>query len=198
MKELINKQIQENIDASQKLLNEDLLKYSIERATHLCLSSLTNNGKLMLLGNGGSAADCQHLAAEFVTRLNFDRPSLCAIALTTDTSVMTAISNDYDYDQVFARQLKTIGSDGDTLIAISTSGNSNNVITAAKLANEMKINVIGLTGEKISKLHDHSDVILNVPSSDTARIQEMHILIGHIICTLVEKELFEDLRPLKK
>jgi len=195
MNDLIKKQIKESINAKNNLLQSKELNERIEDACKYCIRSLQSKGKLILLGNGGSASDSQHLAAEFITRLNFDRPSLAAIALTTDTSVMTAISNDYAYNQVFARQLGAIGKKEDVLLAFSTSGNSPNVINAAKLANEMKINVIGLTGEKISKLHDHSDIILNVPSSDTARIQEMHILIGHIICTIVEKEFFEDLRP---
>ena len=153
--------------------------------------AFTNDRKLMLCGNGGSAADAQHIAAEFVNRFELERPPLPAIALTTDTSIITCIGNDYTFDDVFAKQVKAIGMDGDILLAISTSGNSPNVLAAAKAASVHGIYVVGLTGGDGGKLVSLADSSLIVNSNSTARIQETHILVGHIICKLVDYILFQ-------
>jgi D-sedoheptulose 7-phosphate isomerase len=146
---------------------------------------------LMLCGNGGSAADAQHIAAEFVNRLEMERPPLPAISLAADSSIITCIGNDYSFDDIFTKQVKAIGLEGDVLLAISTSGNSQNIVSAAEAASEMGIYVAALTGCKGGKLKDVSDLCLIVPSDRTARIQESHILAGHIICKLVDHILFQ-------
>ncbi|NLD38737.1 MAG: D-sedoheptulose 7-phosphate isomerase [Desulfatiglans sp.] len=154
-------------------------------------SAFTRDRKLMLCGNGGSAADAQHIAAEFVNRLEMERPPLPAISLATDSSIITCIGNDYSFNDIFTKQVKAIGLEGDVLLAISTSGNSQNVISAAETASEMGIYVAALTGGKGGKLKDVSDLCLIVPSESTARTQESHILAGHIICKLVDHILFQ-------
>jgi D-sedoheptulose 7-phosphate isomerase len=164
----------------------------IEDAVDLLTLAFRNGNKLLLCGNGGSAADCQHIAAEFVIRLshNFHRPSLPAIALTTDTSNLTAGSNDLGFENVFARSIEGLGSQGDVLLAISTSGNSPNIIKAAEKAKEKGLKVIGFIGGNGGKLSPLSDIAVIMPSSNTQRIQEGHITAGHILCELVERELF--------
>lgn len=169
----------------QKALIEDIVKISNE-----IIEAFRNGKKLLIAGNGGSAADAQHLAAEFVGRYNSDRPGLPCIALTTDTSILTAVSNDLGYAQVFVRQIQALGSDGDILLAISTSGSSKNLLEAIKECRNRKIMVIGLTGASGGKMAKLCDYCIAVPSSDTPRIQEAHILIGHIICAIVENSLF--------
>lgn len=192
MKKWISK-ISQIID--ENIYTKKLLKHEITviiKAVNVIIKSLQNGGKILLCGNGGSAADSQHLATEFVAKLNKKRKSIPAIALTTDTSLLTAVSNDNSFEDVFARQIEGIGKKGDVLIAISTSGNSKNILKAAKTANSMGIYTIGLTGEKMSKLTSMAKLIIKTPSSDTQRIQESHILIGHIICELVESETFKN------
>ncbi|HMY11684.1 MAG TPA: D-sedoheptulose 7-phosphate isomerase, partial [Turneriella sp.] len=147
--------------------------------------------KTLIAGNGGSAADAQHIAAEFVSRFYFDRPALASIALTTDTSALTAIGNDYGYELLFSRQIEANGSSGDIYIAISTSGNSKNVLKSLESAKKLGIKTVGLTGRSGGKMKDMVDYCICVPSDETPRIQETHILIGHILCAAVEKELFE-------
>jgi D-sedoheptulose 7-phosphate isomerase len=149
-----------------------------------------NGKKILLAGNGGSAADAQHIAAELVGRYGFDRPSIPSIALTTDTSSLTAIGNDYGYDKVFSRQLEGLGSKGDLFIGISTSGNSENIINAFKSAKEKSIATLALVGRGGGKMAQMADYSITVPSDSTPRIQESHILIGHILCDIIEKELF--------
>jgi D-sedoheptulose 7-phosphate isomerase len=151
----------------------------------------------LLAGNGGSAADAQHIAAEFVNRFNFDRHGLPAIALTTDTSVLTSIANDYSYDRIFARQLETLGNAGDVFIGISTSGNSRNIVEALKVCKKEEIVTIGLTGSSGGQMKDLCDICIQVPSDETPRIQEVHSLIGHIVCFIVEEELFGKNNPEK-
>ena len=151
--------------------------------------------KLLIAGNGGSAADAQHIAAEFVSRFNFDRPGLPALALTTDTSILTAVGNDYGYDQLFRRQIEANGVAGDVFLGISTSGNSPNILQALEGARLKGITTIGLTGQQGGSMRELCDHCLCVPSGDTPRIQEAHILIGHTICGMVELALFEDPRP---
>lgn len=161
----------------------------IAQAASLVSEALAQGGKVLLCGNGGSAADAQHIAAELVGRFLRERRPLAAEALTINTSVLTAIGNDYSFEEVFARQVGALGRTGDVLIAISTSGNSPNVLRAAQVATQNKLKVIGLTGLKGGELKDICTLCLKAPSEITARIQEMHILVGHIICQLVEDEL---------
>ncbi len=176
------------LEDHQALVQEVLtLEPQIEQAAQRCLFCLQNGRKLLLAGNGGSAADAQHLAAEFVGRFLRKRPSLAAIALTTDTSALTAIANDFGFEEVFSRQLIGLGQAGDVLLAISTSGNSPNVIKAAEAARQKGITVIGLLGNDGGKLKAACELAIVVPSQVTARIQEMHILIGHLICDYVDQ-----------
>lgn len=152
---------------------------------------LKNGGRILLCGNGGSAADAQHLAAEFVSKFYIEREAFCAEALSVNTSVLTAIGNDYDYSKVFERQVEANGKSGDILIGITTSGNSKNVINAMSVAKKIGLETISFTGNRAEKLKTVSDIILNIPSDDTPRIQEGHIVLGHIICELVENEMVE-------
>ena len=161
----------------------------VDQAINACVYSLRGGGKLMLCGNGGSAADSQHLAAEFTGRFIKDRPPIAAIALSTDTSALTCIANDYSFDAIFARQVEAIGKPGDCLIAISTSGNSGNVLAAVAAAKALGITCIGLLGRDGGKLKAECDIAIVVPSQVTARIQEAHILIGHSLCGAVEQQL---------
>ncbi len=153
------------------------------------MHSVTNH-KLMLAGNGGSAADAQHLAAEFVNKFNFDRPGLPALALTTDTSILTSVGNDSSFLQVFARQISALGNKGDVFIAISTSGKSPNLVEALKAAKLKEVITIGMTGASGGLMKDLCDICIRVPSDETPRVQEAQILLGHIICSIVEEELF--------
>jgi D-sedoheptulose 7-phosphate isomerase len=161
---------------------------SVEAAVAICTQSLANGKKIMLCGNGGSAADCQHLAAELMGRYLADRTPLAAVALTVDTSALTAIANDYGYDDVFSRQLRGLGVAGDTLIGISTSGNSRNVIACLCTARTLGISTIGLTGARGGSMAEFCDVVIRAPSEQTNHIQEMHIAIGHFICGEIERK----------
>jgi D-sedoheptulose 7-phosphate isomerase len=156
----------------------------------LIARTFTSGGKFLLFGNGGSAADAQHIAAEFVNRYLLERPPLPAIALTTDTSVLTSVSNDYSFSEVFAKQVRALGRAGDVALAISTSGNSPNVLKALEVCREMGISTVGLTGSEGGKLASRVDYLLPVPATITPRIQETHILIGHTLCELVDELLF--------
>jgi len=165
------------------------LDASISQAIDACVQSLQKGGKLMLCGNGGSAADSQHLAAEFTGRFIKDRPPIAAVALSTDTSALTCIANDYSFNEIFARQVQALGKAGDCLIAISTSGNSGNVLAAVAAAKSLGISTIGLLGRDGGQLKAQCDIAIVVPSQVTARIQEAHILIGHSLCGAVELKL---------
>jgi D-sedoheptulose 7-phosphate isomerase len=165
------------------------LDTSVSQAIDACVQSLQKGGKLMLCGNGGSAADSQHLAAEFTGRFMKDRPPIAAVALSTDTSALTCIANDYSFNDIFARQVQALGKAGDCLIAISTSGNSGNVLAAVAAAKSLGISTIGLLGRDGGKLKAQCDISIVVPSQVTARIQEAHILIGHSLCGAVELKL---------
>jgi D-sedoheptulose 7-phosphate isomerase len=156
---------------------------------------MRNGRKMLFFGNGGSAADAQHLAAEMVGRFGPDRPALAAIALTTDTSILTAVGNDYGYDKVFARQIAALGQAGDTAIGISTSGNSPSILEALEVARAKGLFTVGFTGETGGKMNDRVEVLFRVPSRQTPRIQETHILLGHILCELVDRELFPEIYP---
>ena len=165
------------------------LDAAISQAIDACVQSLQKGGKLMLCGNGGSAADSQHLAAEFTGRFSQDRPPIAAVALSSDTSALTCIGNDYSFNDIFSRQVQALGKAGDCLIAISTSGNSGNVLSAVAAAQSLGISTIGLLGRDGGKLKAQCDVSIVVPSQVTARIQEAHILIGHSLCGAVELKL---------
>ena len=182
--------IEKSVAVKQLIISDKDLIQCMDNAIGVCVESLQNGGKIWFAGNGGSAADAQHLAAELSGRFYLDRKSIPAEALHVNTSFMTAVANDYGYDQVFARLLEGCARKGDVLVAISTSGNSANILEAAKTAKAMDVKVIALTGASGGVLRDHCDVLLNVPSTDTPRIQESHILIGHILCENIEKELF--------
>ncbi len=183
---LFQKNLAEQIALLQVI---DSLDSVVKKAALLSVQSLQSGGKLMFCGNGGSAADCQHLAAELTGRFIKDRRPLAAIALSTDTSAITCISNDYSFDEVFARQIQGLGRAGDMLCAISTSGNSRNVIRAVEEARNAGMSVIGLLGHEGGALNELCDIAIVVPSKVTARIQESHILIGHTLCGLIEQQL---------
>lgn len=182
--------IQASINTKQKILNNQQLIERIELATNRVAVAFQNGNKVLFCGNGGSAADAQHLAAEFSGRFYTDRDPLPSEALHVNSSYMTAVANDYSFDVVYARMLKAMGKNGDVLIALSTSGNSTNIINAIEQAKALGVITIGFTGETGGKMKDICDILINVPSKDTPRIQESHIMIGHIICQLVEEKLF--------
>ncbi len=186
----ISQAIKGSIATKQLIINDEDLLGRVDNAIAICVSSLQSGGKIWFAGNGGSAADAQHLAAELSGRFYLDRKSIPAEALHVNTSFMTAVANDYGYDTVYARLLEGCARSGDVLVAISTSGNSNNILEAVKVASAMGLKVVALTGENGGKLRERCDVLLNVPSNDTPRIQESHILLGHVLCENIEKELF--------
>lgn len=190
----IIEQINDSIETKKRILTDNLLISKIEAACELVLKTYDNNNKTILAGNGGSAADAQHIAAEFVSRFNFDRPGIPSLALTTDTSIITAIGNDYGYEKLFARQLEAQSLKGDLFIGITTSGSSKNIIEALRKCQELGIFSIVLTGNDCSEISELSDLIISVPSNHTPRIQESHILIGHIICCYVEEKKFGKLK----
>ena len=176
--------------ANMQALSEDAaLHAQLEDAVALCIDALRNGRKLLFCGNGGSSADAQHWAGELVSRFYYDRPGLAAIALTTDSSILTAIGNDYGYDYTFARQVEALGRAGDVLVLISTSGNSPNIIRAAEAAKARGVAVVGFTGEGGGKLAPMSDICFRIPSSETPRIQEGHEFIGHLLCAMIEAEM---------
>lgn len=190
MNNRIFQSIEESIAVKQALLADTAFMERIDAAAQTIIKSLQNGGKVHFCGNGGSAADAQHLAAELSGRFYFDRPPLNAEALHCNTSYLTAVGNDYGYDYIFSRLLRGTAKRGDVLVGISTSGNSKNIVKAYETAKEMGIVIISLTGETGGVMKDFSDILLNVPSTDTPRIQESHIMIGHIICELVETDMF--------
>ncbi len=190
MNDRILESINQSIAVKQAITADVAFLERIEQAAQAITTSLRNGGKIHFCGNGGSAADAQHLAAELSGRFYFDRPPLNAEALHCNSSYLTAVGNDYGYDAVFARLLRGTGHAGDVLVGISTSGNSKNILCAYEVAREMGIKVVSLTGDTGGKMKEYSDILFNVPSNDTPRIQESHIMIGHIICELVETALF--------
>ncbi len=185
----IIKAFDESVRAKQSFLRDNL--ETLTKVITVIAEGFRRGNKLLLFGNGGSAADAQHIAAEFVNRFRVERPPLPAIALTTDTSAITSIANDYDYAEVFAKQVKALGKEGDIALAISTSGNAGNVLAAVLACKELKIATVGLTGGTGGRLREHVDYLLRVSESqNTARIQETHILVGHVICEMVDETLF--------
>jgi D-sedoheptulose 7-phosphate isomerase len=189
MKDYISSQIAESKIVSSAM--EDALFATLEASAVACISSLQSGGKVLLAGNGGSAAQAQHMAGELMGRFAFDRPGLTAIALTTDTSVLTAIGNDYGYEILFSRQVQAHGEKGDVFIGYSTSGKSPNILRAFEEARACGLVCIGFTGNSGGPMQELCDFLLKVPSSETPRIQEGHLLLGHILCGLVEKTLFK-------
>lgn len=187
---MIITEIKETISTMESLMKDSELLETIEVIGSKCVGSLKSGGKIMFCGNGGSAADSQHLSAELVSRLNYNRPGLSAIALSTDTSALTAIGNDYGFENLFSRQVEAVGKKGDVLIAISTSGNSPNILKALEAARDKGITTIGLTGKSGGKMNDWCDIVFKAPSPRTPKIQECHIMIGHIFCTIIEDSLF--------
>jgi D-sedoheptulose 7-phosphate isomerase len=190
MKEKIKNIISESVAVKNKVLSDEKLLTAIEKITEEIVAALKNDKRIYFCGNGGSAADAQHLAAEFSGRFYTDRDALPAEALHCNTSYLTAVANDYSYDVIYSRLIKGIAHAGDVLIGLSTSGNSKNILHAFETAREKKVITVGFTGETGGHMKDLSDYLINVPSKDTPRIQESHILIGHIICQLVEEKYF--------
>ncbi len=188
MDKLIQKRFKESAEVKARFLRENLSK--LLDVIRLVSQTFEAGNKLFFFGNGGSAADAQHVAAEFVNRYNMDRPPLPAIALTTDTSILTSISNDMAFVDIFSRQVKALGKEGDVAVGISTSGNSANVIKAFEVAKEMGMKTVALTGNDGGILAKLADIALIVSSSSTPRIQETHILVGHLLCEMVEHQLF--------
>jgi D-sedoheptulose 7-phosphate isomerase len=190
MHALIHKQLKQSIDTMTKVLHDEAIHTAVIEAGKLTAAAMKAGKKLMVCGNGGSAADSQHLVAEFVSRLTVDRPALRSIALTTDTSILTAIGNDYDYNNVFERQVEALGIEGDVLLAISTSGNSKNCVKALKLAKTMGIHTIAYTGNKGGSMAELADYNVIIPSDTTMNIQESHLALEHIYCMVVERYYF--------
>ena len=190
MKNRISECIQKSVDNFNAILTDENLGHTIEEIVELCIVAFRKNKKMLLCGNGGSAADAQHIAGELSGRFYKDRKPLYAEALHVNSSFITAVANDYGYDKTYARMTEAAGREGDILLGISTSGNSPNVVNALKKANEIGLKTIGFTGNNGGKMASICDYIIKIPSDDTPRIQEAHILIGHIICQLIEEELF--------
>ncbi|EAI6067419.1 D-sedoheptulose 7-phosphate isomerase [Campylobacter jejuni] len=186
----IKEHFQESILVKEQILKDENLITLIKNTSLEVIKAYKNGNKTLLAGNGGSAADAQHIAGEFVSRFYFDRPGIASIALSTDTSILTAIGNDYGYENLFARQVQAQGVKGDVFIGISTSGNSKNILKALELCKQKEIISIGLSGASGGAMNELCDYCIKVPSTCTPRIQEAHILIGHIICAIVEEELF--------
>ncbi|HLY68154.1 MAG TPA: D-sedoheptulose 7-phosphate isomerase [Puia sp.] len=190
MKDKIKNIISDSVATKNKILADEKLLSTIEKVTGAIVGALKTNHRIYFCGNGGSAADAQHLAAEFSGRFYTDRDALPAEALHCNTSYLTAVANDYSFDVIYSRLIKGIGSESDVLVGLSTSGNSKNILNAFETAKQKKIITVGFTGESGGKLKTVSDYLINVPSTDTPRIQESHIMIGHIICQLVEEKYF--------
>jgi len=192
MKSRINKCIKSSLENYTRILQDDVLQESIQKIVNESIVAFRGDKKMFLCGNGGSASDAQHIAAELSGRFYTDRPPLYAEALHVNSSYMKAVANDYGYEATYARMIEAAGRKGDVIIGISTSGNSPNVVKAMRKAKELEMLTIGFTGESGGKMKEICDIMICVPSDDTPRIQEAHILIGHIICQLIEEEMFPD------
>jgi D-sedoheptulose 7-phosphate isomerase len=191
MSDSIRNELRAAADGLSALADDPAIAAKIEAIANACVAALRAGGKVLFAGNGGSAADAQHLAGEFVSRFNFDRPGLAGIALTTDTSVLTAIGNDYGYEHVFRRQVQALGRPGDVLVGLSTSGNSTNVVAALSEARAMGVVTVGFTGNRNGRMDALCEHLLRVPSALTPRIQEGHIVAGHTLCGVVESMMFQ-------
>ena len=187
----ISRHFKDSVEVKQKAA--DTLVVPIQQAGDRIVQCMLNNGKILSCGNGGSAADAQHFSAELVNRFEKERPGLPAFALTTDSSTLTAIANDYDYNQIFSKQITALGQPGDVLLAISTSGNSGNVLEAVKASHEREMSIVALTGKdggSIARLLKEQDIEIRIPSNRTARIQEVHLLVIHCLCDFIDTQLF--------
>lgn len=194
LEQIITEHIRKSISVKESILSSPAVMTSIKDAATATVDAYKKGRKTLIAGNGGSAADAQHIAGEFVSRFYFDRPGIPSIALSTDTSIITAIGNDYGFDRLFERQVHAQGTEGDIFIGLTTSGNSENIVRALHACKEKGIKSIILTGRSGSKTSNLCDICINVPSEETPRIQESHILIAHIICCIVEEELFGNLK----
>ncbi len=194
MKEQIISRLRESADLKLRFAKESLDE--VQNATEIILKCFKSGGKLLVFGNGGSAADAQHIAAEFVNKFNLNRPALPCIALTTDTSLITSICNDDSFKSLFSRQIEALGKKGDVAIGITTGGKSTNVINGLNTARSLELKTIGLIGNDPSKIKNYADCLISVPSDVTARIQELHITVGHIICELIEDSIYK--KPKKR
>jgi len=190
---LIDQFVTESLRVKSQFFQENRAR--IAQTAEVIAHGLRNGKKVLFFGNGGSAADSQHLAAEMVGRFGPDRSPMAAIALSTDTSILTAVGNDYGYEKVFGRQIEALGQAGDVAIGISTSGNSPNVLHALDVARSKGLFTVGFTGQTGGKMNDRAEVLFRVPSGQTSRIQETHILLGHILCELIDRELFPHIYP---
>ena len=190
MKSRINECISNSVENYQRVLNDEILQENIENIVVKSVEAFRNDKKILFCGNGGSASDAQHIAAELSGRFYTDRPPLYAEALHVNSSYMTAVANDYGYEETYARMVEASGRKGDVLVGISTSGNSPNVVKAMLNAKEIGMVTVGFTGSKGGEMKEICDIMIQVPSDDTPRIQEVHILVGHIICQLIEEEMF--------
>ena len=190
MREYIQTEFSKTLATLQSVADDKSIAATVEQVVHACCTALRARNKILLAGNGGSAADAQHLAGELVSRLNFNRPGLAAFALTTDTSVLTAVGNDYGYDCLFARQLNAVAVRGDIFVAISTSGRSSNILRALEEGRRKGLVTVGFTGNNGGDMPPLCDFCICVPSIETPKIQEGHITVGHIICGLIEREMF--------
>lgn len=190
MNNRIKEAINQSVDVKKAILEDEKLLQTIQTVADKMTNCFKNNGKVLFCGNGGSAADAQHLAAELSGRFYYDRPPLYAEALHVNSSFVTAVANDYSYDEVYARMIKAMGRKGDILVAISTSGNSGNILRAIDTALQLEMIVVGMTGKTGGLMKEKCSYLINPPSTDTPRVQESHILIGHILCELVEAAIF--------
>ena len=187
----IKQYIQDSITTKQNILNDETILETIKKIADRIVEAYRLDKKVLTAGNGGSAGDAQHIAGELVSKFFFDRPGLSAFSLSTDTSILTAIGNDYGYEKSFSKQVQANGVEGDTFIGISTSGNSKNIVLALQEAKKKGLITVGLVGEKECEMDKYCDFIIHVPSASTPTIQESHIMIGHIICALVEEAIFQ-------
>lgn len=190
MHTLIKSEIEKLAQLLSQIQHDEILLQTAQRIADQCIAALQNGKKILFAGNGGSAADSQHLAAELVSRLRYNRPGLASIALTTDTSALTAIGNDYAFENIFSRQVESIGQTGDVLIGISTSGKSPNILKALKAARERQMITIGFTGASAPLMAECCDLVLHIPHRETPKIQECHIMFGHIICAIIEDVIY--------
>lgn len=190
MSQFVQSEFDKTLANFHAMANDQALRAQIGEAVALCVSALKAGKKILFAGNGGSAADAQHWAGELVSRFYYDRPGLPAIALTTDTSILTAIGNDYGYDYTFARQIEALGQEGDVFVAISTSGRSKNIMRAIDACEQKGVHVIGFTGEQGGDMKDRCGICFRIPSTETPRIQEGHEFIGHLLCALIESSMF--------
>ena len=186
---IIKEYINSSLETKQKILNDNEILQKVEKISKLIVNALQNDNKILFVGNGGSASDCDHLATEFVSKFYKDRHAFNAISLTSNNALITALSNDFGYDNAFSRQIEAIGKKGDVLIALSTSGNSKNIIQSINVANEMGLTTIGLTGQKECQMDNLCNILVKIPSQETPIIQECQMTLGHLICKIVEDEL---------